>query len=167
MASRLGEMNYSRRSERKPLISSKSNTTERVARWPSGRMRRGEDARQRKRLAHATSGNDPGSFRSGAEEAAVEGAVVEIVSVVISFSPLARVVVGEENEQDAPEGRAVQENFTVPLYPPSGATVSVVVMVWPATIVPDVNSLEKVKSGMETTMETASEVLGRLRLSPE
>jgi hypothetical protein len=92
-------------------------------------MRRGKDARQRKRLAHAIIGSDPGSFRSGAEEAAVEGAVVEIFSVVVSLSPLATVLVGEKNEQDAPMGSAVQENLTVPLYPPSGATVSVVVMV--------------------------------------
>lgn len=59
----------------------------------------------------------------------MKGAVVEIVSVVVSFSPLARVTVGEENEQVVPKGRVVHENLTVPLYPPRGATVSVVVMV--------------------------------------
>jgi hypothetical protein len=80
-------------------------------------MRRGKDARQRKRLAHAIIGSDPGSFRSGAEEAAVEGAVVEIFSNVVSLSPLATVLVGEKNEQDAPMGSAVQENF-------DGATIS-------------------------------------------
>ena len=60
---------------------------------------------------------------------AVKGAVVEIVSVVVSFNPLATVAVGEENEQVVPKGSALQENLTTPLYPPSGVTVSVVVMV--------------------------------------
>jgi hypothetical protein len=58
--------------DRKPLISSKSKRTDRAARWPSVRMRGRKDGRQRKRLAHATIGADPGSFRSAAEEAAVE-----------------------------------------------------------------------------------------------
>ena len=55
--------------------------------------------------------------------------MVEIVSVVVSFNPLATVAVGEENEQVVPKGSALQENLTTPLYPPSGVTVSVVVMV--------------------------------------
>jgi hypothetical protein len=60
----------------------------------------------------------------------------------------------------------LHEKLTMPLYPPTGATVSVVVMVWPAGIVAEMNWLVRVKSGMEMVMETALDVLGRLAMSP-
>ena len=58
---------------------------------------------------------------------AVEGAVVATVSIVVAIAPLAGVTVDGANVQVAPLGSEPQENFTVPLYPPTGVTVRVVV----------------------------------------
>ena len=146
-------------SEIRPLIS--NNRLERISHRFMRKVRFGENARQ-KMLAKAIPCKDPPTVRS----MAAEGAVVETVNVVVAAAPLAGVTEAGANVQVAPLGSVPQENFTAPLYPPTGITVSVVVADWPALIVAVEGEAETVKSGATTVTETALEVLARLATSP-
>ena len=108
----------------KPLISNTSNTPERINCRLLRHSRLGENARQIM-LAHAIPCSGPAIPRNIADV----GAVVATVSVDVAAIPLAGVTEAGVNVHVTPLGSVPQENLTVPPYPPTGVTDSMIVAV--------------------------------------
>jgi len=91
---------------------------------------------------------------------AVVDAVVEMVRLIVAgVLPESESVAGA-NVHDALPGSELHEKLIVPLNPPVGMMVRVVVAVWPAIMVADEGEAVTVKSGTTTAIFIAAEVLG-------
>ena len=105
--------------EIKPLMRNKVKTTERK---PFRMSRRFGKNRSKPTLMKAIPCRGLGTDWCAA---ALEGAVVVIVSLPFATKPLAGVTEAGVKEQAAPPGSVPQVKFTIPLYPPIGVMVSV------------------------------------------